>query len=175
MFGNVITQATLHDTRVAVETTISVAGERHQQVINASFHAHQQEMESVKRDARTAREASQSLQYVVLRLQQGVDAGAARATRLRELELAFELQGIEMRTIQREEESAADAVQAHAAAWAAANHSDTSSSGNHFHELSSGGTASQPGVLSSLPKKAFGYAKRRAFRTSDDLPHGRRV
>ena len=56
-------------------------------------------------------------------------------------------------------ESAADAVQAHAAAWAAANNSDTSSSGNHFHELSYGGTASQPGVLSSLSKNAFGYAK----------------
>ena len=56
-------------------------------------------------------------------------------------------------------ESAVDAVQAHAAAWAAANHSDSSGSGNHFHELSSGGTASQPGVLSSLSKNGFGYAK----------------
>ncbi len=61
--------------------------------------------------------------------------------------------------MQREKESAADAVQAHAAAWAAANHSDSSGSGNHFHELSSGGTASQPGVLSSLYKDVFGYAK----------------
>ena len=61
--------------------------------------------------------------------------------------------------MQRDEESAADAVQAHAAAWAAANHSDSSGEGNHIHELSSGGTASQPGVLSSLSKNVFGYAK----------------
>ncbi len=153
------TQKVLNDTRIADETTINVADERHSQVIKASFHAHHQEMESVKRDACAAREANQSLQDLVLRLQQGQDAEAARATRLRELELAFELQGNEMRTMQREKESAADAVQAHAAAWAAANHSDTSSSGNHFHELSSGGTASQPGVLSSLSKNVFGYAK----------------
>ncbi len=46
-------------------------------------------MDSVKRDARAAREANQSLQDLVLRLQQGSDAEAARATRLRELELAF--------------------------------------------------------------------------------------
>ncbi len=158
VFGNV-TQTTLHDTRVAVETTIHVAEERHQQVVNASFQAHQQEMESVRRDARAAQEANKSLQEMVLRLQHGASTEAARSTRLRELEIAFEIQSNEMQTMQREKESAADAVQAHAAAWAAAIHSDTSSSGNHFHELSSGGTASQPGVLSSLSKNVFGYAK----------------
>ena len=88
VFGNV-TQATLHDTRVAVETTIHVAEERHQQVIYASNHAHQQEMESVRRDARAAQEANKSLQEMVLRLQHGDSAEFARATRLRELELAF--------------------------------------------------------------------------------------
>ena len=66
--GNINTQQILSDTRVAVETTINVAEERHSQVINASFHAHQHEMESVKRDARAAREASQSLHDLVLRL-----------------------------------------------------------------------------------------------------------
>ena len=59
-------------------------------------------MESVKRDARAAREANQSLQDLVLRLQQGQDAEAARATRRRELEIALELQGNELRTMQRE-------------------------------------------------------------------------
>ena len=96
VFGNINTQQVLSDTRIAVETTINVAEERHSQVINASFHAHQQEMESVKRDARAAREASQPLQDLVLRLQHGSDAEAARAARLRELALAFELQGNEM-------------------------------------------------------------------------------
>ncbi len=88
MFGNV-TQATLHDTMVAVDTTIHVAEERHQQVIYASNHAHQQEMESVRRDARAAQEANKALQEMVFRLQHGDSAEVARTTRLRELEIAF--------------------------------------------------------------------------------------
>ncbi len=87
VFGNV-TQATLHDTRVAVETTIHVAEERHQQVIYASSHAHQHEMESVRCVARAAQEANQALQDMVFRLQHGDNAEVARNTRLRELELA---------------------------------------------------------------------------------------
>jgi hypothetical protein len=153
VLGNINAQQVLNDTRIAVETAINVAEERQSQVINASVHAHHQEMESVRRDARPACEANKSLQDLVLRLQQGQDAEAARATRL------LELQGNEMRTVQREKESAAGAVQAHAAAWAAANHSDTSSSGNQFHELSSGGKASQPGVLTSLSRNVFRYAR----------------
>ena len=37
VFGNADTQQILNDTRVAVETTINVAEERHSKVINASF------------------------------------------------------------------------------------------------------------------------------------------
>ncbi len=159
MFVNV-TQATLHDLRVAVQTAIHVAEERHQQVIYASSRAHQQEMESVRRDARAVQEANKSLQEMVPRLQHGGSAEVARTTRLRELEIAFELQSNEIRTMHREKESAAEAAQAHARDWAA-NKSDTSSSGNvFFHEISSGGAgASQPGVMSSLSKNVFGYAK----------------
>ncbi len=62
--------------------------------------------------------------------------------------------------MQREKESAAEAAQALARDWAA-NKSETSSSGNAlYYDISSGGTgASQPGVLSSLSKNVFGYAK----------------
>ncbi len=82
-----------------MDTTIHVAEERHQQVIYASNHAHQQEMESVRRDARAAQEANQSLHDLVLRLQHGASAEAARVTRLRELELAYELQGNDIRSM----------------------------------------------------------------------------
>ena len=100
VFGNV-TQMTLHDTRVAVETTIHVAEERHQQVSYASSHAHQQDMESVRRDARAAQEASKPLQEMVFHLQHGDSTDVARTTRLRELELAFELQSNEIRAMHR--------------------------------------------------------------------------
>ena len=97
-----MTQTTLNNTRVAVEATINVAEERHSLYLNASLQAHQQEMESVRRDARAAQEANQFLQDQVLQLQHGAIAEAARVTRLRDLELAYELQGNEMRAMQRE-------------------------------------------------------------------------
>ena len=155
MFGNV-TRATLHDTRVAVETTIHVAEERHQQVANASSHAHQQETESVRRDARAAQEASKALQEMVLHLQHGDSAEVARTTRLRELEIAFELQSNEIRTMHREQESAVEAAQALARDWAASK-SDSSRGDALYYDISSGGTgASQPGLLNSLSKNVFG-------------------
>ena len=98
LFGD-MTQTTLSNTGVAVEATINVAEERHSLYLNASPQAHQQEMESVRRDARAAQEANHFLQDQVLQLQQGALAEAARVTRLRELELAYELQGNEMRTM----------------------------------------------------------------------------
>ncbi len=106
LFGD-ITQTTLNNTRVAVEATINVAEERHSLYLTASLLAHQQEMETARRDARAAQEANPSLQNQVLQLQHGALAEAARATRLRELELANELQGNEMRTMQREKLRAA--------------------------------------------------------------------
>ncbi len=106
LFGD-MTQTTLNNTRVAVEATINVAEERHSLYLNASLQAHQQAMESVRRDARAAQEANQLLQDQVLQLQQGAIAEAARATRLHELELAYELQGNEMRTMQRDKLRAA--------------------------------------------------------------------
>ena len=72
-----------------MEATINVAEERHSLYLNASRQAHQQEMESVRRDARAAQEANQFLLDQVLQLQQGAIAEAARVTRLRELELAY--------------------------------------------------------------------------------------
>ncbi len=145
---------------------MSVAEERHSTVLNASVSAYQQEVESARRDARAAYEVNKSLHDTVLRLQQdrdaeilrlrqGQDAEAARATRLRELEQAFELQANQLLTMQREKENAATAAQAHAAAWSAAHQSDSSGEGNHFHELSSSGAGSQPGGV----RNTFGYTK----------------
>ena len=132
-------------------------------------------MESVRRDARAAQEANQSLQDLVLRLQHGASTEAARSTRLRELEIAFELQNNEMQAMQRGKESAADAVQAHAAAWAAANHSDTSSSGNHFPRVLLWRNRRFSAWRTELViKERVRLCKGAAFRT-DDLPHGRRV
>ena len=75
VFGNV-TQSYLQETRVAVHTTIHVAEERHQAFVYASNQAHQQEMESLRREARAAHEARDYAEVV-------------RSTRLRALELAF--------------------------------------------------------------------------------------
>ncbi len=61
--------------------------------------------------------------------------------------------------MQRDKDNATIAIQAKAAAWAAAHPSDSSGSGHNFHELSSGGTSSQPGILNSLSKNVFGYTK----------------
>ena len=69
-------------------------------------------MESVRRDARAAQEANTALQEMVFRLQHGDSAEVARTTRLRELELAFELQSNEIRAMHRDKESAVEAAQA---------------------------------------------------------------
>ena len=71
VFGNV-TQHTLQETRVAVETTIHVAEERHQAVISAANHAHLQEMETVRREAESVRrEAHNALQEMASLIQTG--------------------------------------------------------------------------------------------------------
>ena len=99
------------------------------------------EMESVRRDERAALEANKQLQEFVLRLRHGASADSARADRLHELEIAFNIQNNEVQALQREKESAAQVAQARAAALAAA-HPGSSLSGEetNFHELSSGGT-----------------------------------
>ena len=102
---------------------------------------HHFEMESARRDGRVALEANKQLQELVLRLQHGASADSARADRLRELEIAFNIQNNVVQTWQREKESAAEVTQARAAALAAA-HPGSSLSGEetNFHEFSSGGT-----------------------------------
>ncbi len=131
-----------------METTIHVAEERHQAVISASSRARHQEMESVRREAHNA------LQEMASRLKREDHAEAARNTRLRELELAFQLPGNELRTLQREKERAVVSAHDRARVWAT-NKSDTSSSGGAgYYDISSGCTgASQPGVLNSLATK----------------------
>jgi hypothetical protein len=155
VFGNVNNQQVVNEARIAVDTTMNFAEERHSTVLNASVFAYQQEVDSARRDARAAHEVNKSLHDTVLRLQQDREADAARATRYRELEQAFELQCNQLLVMQREKENAATAAQAHAAAWSAAQRSDSSGEGNHFHELSSSGTGSQPGGV----RNTFGYTK----------------
>ncbi len=103
VFGN-MTQHSHQETRVAVETAIHVAEERHQAYISAANHAHLQEEEHVRREAAHAhhremenmrREAQDALQQLAYRHVREDQAEVARNTRLRELELAFELQGNE--------------------------------------------------------------------------------
>ncbi len=159
-----------------METTIHVAEERHHAVISAANHAHPQEMENVRREAENVRrEAHNALQELASRYKREDQAEVARNTRLRELELAFELQGNEVRALQREKESAAESAHDRARLWAA-NKSDTSSSGGaRYYDISSGGTgASQPGVLNSLATNVFGYTKVTPFR-DDRRPNGGRV
>ena len=179
VFGN-MTRHSHQEARVAVDPTIHVAEERHQAYISAANHAHLQEMEHVRREASHAhhqemenmrREAQHALQEMASRHVREDQAEVARNTRLRELELAFELQGNEMRTLQREKESAAEAAQAHARQWAA-NKSDASSSGGAlYYDISSGGTgASQPGVLNSLARNVFGYTKGPLSETTTAAP-----
>ncbi len=140
-------------------------------------------MENARREAESARseaenvrrEAHNALQDMDARYKREDQAGVARYTRLRELELALELPGNEMRTLQREKESAAESAHDRARLWAA-NKSDTSSSGGaRYYDISSGGTgASQPGVLNSLATNVFGYTKANPFR-DDRRPNGGRV
>ena len=144
-------------------------------MINASFHAHRQEMESVKRDARAAREANQSLQDLVLRLQQGVDAEAARATRLRELELAFELQGNGMRTMQREEGKRSrrgSGSRRRVGRRQQQRHLEQRKSLPRALLWRNGFSAWRTELVI---QERVRLCKGDAFRTGDDLPHGRRV
>ncbi len=139
---------------MAVETTIHVAEERHQAYINATKHAHIQEIESVRRNAHNAL-AEQANRYAwethvaataAVVTTEAKTADVARSSRLRELELALELQGNESARLQRERASASQSVLAHALTWAASK-SDSSSSGDaNYHDISSGGSASQPGA-----------------------------
>ena len=76
-----------------METTIHVTEERHQAYISAANHARHQEMESVRREAHNAlHEAHNALHEQASRHAWEAQADVARNTRLRELELAFELQ-----------------------------------------------------------------------------------
>ena len=148
-----------------MKTTIHVAEERLQAYIKATKHAHLQEIENVRREAhnalheqanRHAWETHVAATAAVVTTEANT-ADVARAARLRELELAFELQGNELATLQRVKESASETALAHARHWTA-NKSDAGSSGNaNYHDISSGGSASQPGVLASLAMNVFGY------------------
>ena len=102
---------------------------------------HHSEMESVRHYERVALEANKQLQELGLRLQHGASTDSARADRLRELEIAFNIQNNEVQTLRREKGNAAQVTQTRAAALAAA-HPGSSLSGEetNFHELSSGGT-----------------------------------
>mgnify|MGYP000084542507 CR=1 FL=1 len=179
VFGNVSNQAVANHTAVAVEATIQVAGERHSIVVNT----HHYEMEDARQNARVAQETNKQLQELVLRLQDKANADSARVDRLRdrlqnkatadsarvdrlrELEIAFDIQNNEIVTMKREREASALSAQARASAWAAAHPvSSSSGEGNHFQELSSGGTAgrlAQPGRLESLAhsQDSVGYVK----------------
>ena len=100
---------------------------------------HHSEMENVRHYERVALEANNQLQELGLRPKSGASADSARADRLRELEIMFNIQHNEIETLRGEKENAAQAAQTRAAALAAA-HPGSSSSGEEtsFHELSSG-------------------------------------
>ncbi len=92
------------------------------------------------------------------------EAHSAREDRLREIEIAFDIQSNELATMKRERDATALAAQARACAWAAAHPSSSSGEGNHFQEPSSGGSAgrlAQPGRLESLAhlQDSVGYVK----------------
>ena len=63
---------------------------------------HHSEMESVRYYERVALEANKQLQELGLRLQHGASADSARADRLREIEIAFDIQSNEIATMKRE-------------------------------------------------------------------------
>jgi hypothetical protein len=152
----------ISDTRIAVETTVLVAEERHTAYVNAANHSHQQEIEGMRRSAQDAL-LQQAHQHAVdisaraLATAEATKTLAARDSRLRELELALELRENELATVRRDEESAA----ARARLWVA-NDSDEDSQGKgrDYHDLSSSGHTSQEGVLASLAPthmNVFGY------------------
>ena len=84
-------------TAVAVEATIQVAEERHSVVGNT----HHYEMEDARQSARVAHETNKQLQELVLRLQDQANADSARVDRLRELEIAFDIQCNEVIMLKR--------------------------------------------------------------------------
>ncbi len=155
VFGNVSNQAIANHTAVAVGATIQVAEERHSVVV-ANHYSELEQASLVIRH----------FQELALRQQGQAAAHSAQADRLREIEIAFDIQNNEIATMKRERDATALAAQARACAWAAAHPSSSSGEGNQFHEPSSEGSAGQPapvqpGRLESLAhiQDSVGYVK----------------
>ena len=143
-----MTQHTHQHARIAVEPTIHVAEERHHAYINATKHAHIQEIESVRRNAHNAL-AEQANRYAwethvaataAVVTTEATTADVARSSRLRELELALELQGNESARLQRERASASQSVLAHALTWAASKSDSSSRGAPNANDIPSGGS-----------------------------------
>jgi hypothetical protein len=142
VFGNVSNQAVANHTAVAVGATIQVAEERHSIVV--ANHCSELEQANL---------LIKHFQELALRQQGEAAAHSAQASRLREIEIAYDIQNNEIATMKRERESTLLAAQARACAWAAANPPSSSGEGNQFHssEDSAGPSVPvQPGRLESL-------------------------
>ena len=142
VFGNVSNQAVANHTAVAVGATIQVAEERHSVVVANHYSELGQANLLIKH-----------FQELALRQQGEAAAHAAQASRLREMEIAYDIQTNELSTMKIERQSNLLAAQSRAFAWAAANPSSSSGEGNQFHssEGSDRPTAPvQPGRLESL-------------------------
>ncbi len=115
VFGNVSNQAIANHTAVAVGATIQVAEEQHSVVVNN----HYSELEQ-------ANFVIRHFQELALHHQGQAEAHSARGDRLREIEIAFDIQNNEIATMKRERDATALAAQARACAWAAAHPSSSS-------------------------------------------------
>ena len=158
-FGTV-TQNNQIDARIAVETTIHVAEERHtaaiEQMVQAANYAHQQEMERVIRQADNAlqEQANRHAWETHAASNQAMDTGeasiasSAQDARIRELELALAAHEGHVAALILEKEEASRSALARALVWATNKSEHSSNDGANY--FSDGSVNSQPGALASL-------------------------
>ena len=169
-FGEMTQQNTTH----AIQTTVNIAEERHQAIIDATNSAHARELDSRRREAHNAlsEQANRLAWERHLATTQAAAAAepspadSAMAARLRELEIALETQRNELAAIRiKESDTASQLAVAAARSWAI--HGGEDSSGGYETLPSVSSTASQHGLLASLAAGANNFVFGRKGAQSD--------